>query len=272
MCLIALARDAHPELALVLVTNRDEFHDRPSAPMHWWPDRPILAGRDERSGGTWLAVSENGSLALVTNYRSGTADSGKRSRGEIPLRVLERGVTPETLADLFQARHSYGGFNLLTASSAGCFYAGSEDSVPFRRLHRGFYGLSNHLLQSDWPKVNRSRLLLKQILAGYCGAAAAADRPMRQLHNSLISALQDDRPASDSLLPNTGVGLSLERSLSPLFIRGETYGTRATTVITRDYQGCLTITEQQYGPNGIAGERLEFSLRPEVWRETGLSL
>lgn len=256
MCLIVLALDANSEFSLVLVTNRDEFYDRPTAPMHWWPDLPVLGGRDQRSGGTWLALRRNGSLALVTNYRSGTAETGKRSRGEIPLTILEQGVTEETLTALYGQRRSFSGFNLLAGNDSDWFYSGSEDTVPYRRLHRGIYGLSNQLLQSDWPKVNRSRRAVQHCLERTQADAATSTE---MLHQSLIDAFHDESPADDDMLPDTGVGLALERLLSPLFIRSENYGTRATTVITVNRHGQVDISEQQYGRQGLTGIRQRFS-------------
>ena len=252
MCLIVLAIDQHPEIPLVLATNRDEVHDRPTEPMKWWEDQPILAGRDKRSGGTWLAIQRNGSMALVTNYRSGTAEIGKRSRGNIPLELLQADVTSASLTTLFFQREMYSGFNLIASNGSRWFYTGSEDRVPYRDLSRGLYGLSNHLLQSNWPKVNRGRAALRGSMD-----AAAGDTAM--LHDLLIQALKDETPAEDALLPDTGVGLELERFLSPLFIRGSAYGTRATTVVTVERSGKLKVSEQQYGPAGSKGERRSFS-------------
>ena len=70
MCLIAFAWKVHPEYSLLVGANRDEWHDRPTAPAAWWDDYPqILAGRDLRAGGTWLGVSRSGRFAALTNFR-----------------------------------------------------------------------------------------------------------------------------------------------------------------------------------------------------------
>lgn len=250
MCLILLALDQHPEFPLVLAANRDEFHARPTEPMHWWYDRRILAGRDLRSGGTWLAVRGDGSIALVTNYRSGIAEPAERSRGAIPLQLLDENVSRESMSRLHHQRRFYGGFNALASDGSRWFYSGSEDRIACRQLLRGHYGLSNHLLQSDWPKVKRGRDGVRRALFNTDAQA---------LHESLISTLRDHTPATDNLLPDTGVGLELERTLSPLFIRGEAYGTRATTIVTAGRHGEIRVSEQQYGPNGIAGECHRFT-------------
>lgn len=257
MCLIALALEQHEKFPLVLATNRDEVHARPTEPMHWWRDRPVLAGRDGESGGTWLALQESGALALVTNYRSGIAESGKRSRGEIPLALLEQTAEAENVRELYQRRGDFGGFNLITGRDQDWFYCGSEDRVPLRQLFRGLYGLSNHLLQSDWPKVMLSRQLMSQSLIAAGGNTAA-------LHDALIGAFRDDHRPSEALLPDTGVGLELERFLSPLFIVGETYGTRSTTVVTIDRTGEIQVSEQRYGRGGVAVGRHNF-----VWQAAG---
>lgn len=252
MCLIALALDQHPAFPLVLATNRDEFHARPTEPMHWWPDRPVLAGRDGESGGTWLALQKSGAVALVTNFRSGRAETGKRSRGHIPLELLDRSISAAQLKELHQARVNYSGFNLIAGNRKGWFYCGSEDRVPCRSLHRGLYGLSNHLLQSDWPKVTLSRQLLAQSLV-------ASGSDAESLHTMLIDAFRNDQKPEEHLLPDTGVGPELERFLSPLFIAGENYGTRATTVVTLDHRGEMQVSEQLYGPGGVSESRQTFS-------------
>lgn len=256
MCLIVLAVEPSPDFRLVLASNRDEFHERPTDPMHWWPDHPVLAGRDKRSGGTWLAVRRDASLALVTNYRSGAGESGKRSRGEIPLAILDQGIAPGSLTGAFSQRRQYSGYNLIAGDGNAWFYSGSEDRVPYRRLHRGLYGLSNQLLQSDWPKVIRGRRFLQSALAD-TGSADEGDT--QGLHHRLIKAFRDETPAADERLPDTGVGIALERTLSPLFIRGSAYGTRATTIVTLDHRGWMHITEQQYGPEGHAGDQQKFA-------------
>lgn len=253
MCLILFALDQTREYPLVVAANRDEFFQRPTTPMHWWPDSELLAGRDDRSGGTWLAVRRDGLVTAVTNVREGSqadANAG-RSRGELPL--LAAAAEPPQLQE--QLRHSgglYGGFNLVRLAPREGWYFSNRDSHPGRHLHRGFYGLSNHLLQSPWPKLTRVRESLMTLLNG------PAVPPQEELHRILLEHLQDTTQAPDHLLPDTGVGIETERFLSAPFILGEHYGTRATTVVTRRGDGQILVTEQEWLEGGRPGERQTF--------------
>src|SRR5947208_1055522 len=89
MCLLAVFHKVHPEAPLILAANRDERLARPAEPMAVLrPEGPrVLGGRDLEAGGTWLAVSERGPAAGVTN-RPGSRRAGKRSRGELPLALV----------------------------------------------------------------------------------------------------------------------------------------------------------------------------------------
>jgi uncharacterized protein with NRDE domain len=67
----------------------------------------------------------------------------------------------------------------------------------------------------------------------------------------LFEALADATIAPDAELPDTGIGLELERRVSPPFVRGAVYGTRATTLIAMDYHGSGRIIERRFGPQGV---------------------
>ena len=80
MCIVAIAWQLFDELPLVLLSNRDEFLQRPTEPLHQWADKPVYAGRDKQSGGTWLGIhqepygncyEQNGRWAAVLNFRDG---------------------------------------------------------------------------------------------------------------------------------------------------------------------------------------------------------
>ncbi|MEX2476187.1 NRDE family protein [Marinobacter sp.] len=254
MCLIAFSIGQHPDYPLVVAANRDEFFRRPTAPMAWWPDAdqpPVLAGRDLLSGGTWLAINVEGEVAAVTNIREGTAEAGRISRGELPLRALAQ-TGPDLQHDLVKQQNEYSGFNLIHLTSQSGWYFSNRDAHPGRTLHRGTYGLSNHLLQSPWPKLLRLRTAMAATLAAT--PVGAADR----LHQALIPLLQDTSPAPDRDLPDTGVGLETERFLSSPFIVGADYGTRATTIVSVSRAGEVRVTEQTWGPMGKAGEQQRF--------------
>lgn len=245
MCLIILALEQHPRFPLILAANRDEFHTRPSEAIHWWDNRRLLGGRDLESGGTWLGVTPDGRVAAVTNYRSGKTERAPRSRGELPLKALdEPGRGDDVVREIHSRRPDFAGFNLLFSDGNGWFYTSNRDAAPWRRLYRGIFGLSNHLLQSPWPKVMRGT-------AGLRGALCHQDAA--SLHTALLTMLHDDRPAAVDDLPHTGVGLEMEKFLSPPFIRGTHYGTRASTVVSRDRQGHIRVTEVSYGAYGEIG-------------------
>lgn len=257
MCLILFAIDQHPEFPLVLAANRDEFYDRPTTPMHWWPGNRCLAGRDDRSGGTWLAIAPDGMITAVTNVREGSSEPGRLTRGKLPLLALEQPVD-ELKQHLADNGNLYAGFNLVRLTDRGGWYYSNRDAHPGRSLHRGRYGLSNHLLQSPWPKLVRLREQLRDTLA------TTDPQQPEALHNALLDPLGDQTPAPDHLLPDTGVGLDQERFLSSPFIASEFYGTRASTVVTVARSGEVRVTEQQWGRGGVPGERQAF-----CWQRTG---
>ena len=119
MCLLVVAWLSHPRYRLVVAGNRDEFHERPAAPLGWWNDEPgILAGRDLRAGGTWLGLSRRGRFGLVTNFRDTEAPSAPDapSRGHLVPRFLRDHAGPAAYLDALQAEAArYAGFNLLLA-------------------------------------------------------------------------------------------------------------------------------------------------------------
>ncbi|TVP54787.1 MAG: NRDE family protein [Halomonadaceae bacterium] len=251
MCLIAFAHKSHPHYPLILVGNRDEFHERPTAPMDWWQSENLLAGRDLRSGGTWLAISPEGRLTALTNYRSGLKEQAEYSRGELPVALTNTGDPIQRLEQLRQEQSGYAPFNLLVLDQLQALSYTSEDAACARTLEPGIHGLSNGLLNSGWPKVKAARQALGSSLS-------KTPESTQALHDSLISAFRNDQQATDNALPNTGIGLPLERLLSPMFICDPSYGTRATTVVTLDSQGQCSVSEQTYGPDGVAGEQRRF--------------
>ncbi|WP_303291486.1 NRDE family protein [Marinobacter sp. SS5-14b] len=254
MCLIVFAIGQSPRFPLVVAANRDEFFRRPTSAMDWWrtdEGEDVLAGRDLESGGTWLAVSPDGRVAAVTNVREGSAEPGRCSRGELPLKALGQ-ARNELASSMSSEPGRYSGFNLVSLSATGGWYYSNRDAHPGRQLFRGVFGLSNHLLQTPWPKLLRLRSAVSQRIEQAHGDA-------RQLHSQLIPLLADSTPAPDKDLPDTGVGIDTERFLSSPFIHGEHYGTRATTIITVSDQGEIQVTEQSWGPCARALEQRQFS-------------
>lgn len=227
MCLIALAFRVHPGLPLVVAANRDEWRDRPTAPLAFWLDAPeILAGRDLAAGGTWMGVTRGGRFAAVTNYRDPSERrSMPRSRGSL--------VTDALLADDPEAflrslgPNEYAGFNLLVGDAHRLFYYGSREGT-FREVSPGAHALSNHLLDEPWPKVLRAR-------------EAVDGTPDDE---RLFAMLSDSVAAPDAELPDTGVGIEWERRLSPALIAGVDYGTRSSTVLRLDAAGSIRMEER----------------------------
>jgi uncharacterized protein with NRDE domain len=252
MCLILTAWKAHPLYPVVIAANRDEFHARPTAAATWWPDRPqVLAGRDLQAGGTWLGVTRTGQIAALTNYRN--PDESKPhapSRGGLVVEMLEStaGIAAR-LQHLQASSGQYAGFNLLCTDGREL---GVYESVPAagRLLGPGIYGLSNHLLDTPWPKVERAKSSLSVALRSLPDDTA------------LLDLLRDDCQPTDADLPRTGVSLEWERLLSSAFIVGNGYGTRSSTVILISADGRATFREWTWRADGsAAGEVcLDFEL------------
>ncbi|BBA69335.1 NRDE family protein [Geobacter sulfurreducens] len=254
MCLILFALDAHPRYRLVLAANRDEFYARPTAPAAFWDDSPrVLAGRDLTAGGTWCGVTRDGRIAAVTNYRDpGAHRVGARSRGELVAGFLGGDEAPARWLEHLQRNgHDYNGFNLIFGDGNGLHYHSNRGAAA-SPLSPGIHGLSNHLLDTPWPKVARGKDDLARLLA-------TADEPTA---DDLFAILADRTPAPDHLLPDTGVSLDWERLLSPLFITSPTYGTRSSTVILVDRSGQCTFVERSY--NGAADHPRTVEYRFEV--------
>lgn len=240
MCLILFSYRATPGYRLVLTANRDEFYDRPTAPMHIWQDGPaILAGRDLKAGGTWLGVDSNKRFAALTNVRNpADVKPNSPSRGDIVTDFLNRELPAEGfLKELGRTAERFNGFNLLVMDGSGLFWYSNKGPGP-RKLASGIFGLSNALLNTDWPKVTQGRNALEASLKEHSGPDSEA----------LFTMLKDEKRPHDSRLPDTGVGLDCERLLSPRFIKSPTYGTRSSTVLTLNDDGRLVIEERSFDP------------------------
>ncbi len=246
MCLIAFAWRAHPRYELVLAANRDEFHNRPAAAAQFWPQAPqLLAGRDLLQGGTWCGITRAGRVAAVTNYRDPSrAEPGKRSRGHLVRDYLLAGHSAEAAAEETERQKAaYSEFNLLLGDPEGLWYVGSRALGP-QRITPGVHGISNGAFDLAWPKVRHARAGLEQQL-----------QQARLEPAALFNLLGSRRIAPDSELPDTGVGLQLERFLSAPFIVSADYGTRASTVLLIDRGGDVRFVERRFDATGeCAGE------------------
>jgi len=247
MCLILLAAEAHPRYPLIVAANRDESYGRSSAAAAFWIDEPsICGGRDLDFGGTWLGISRSGRFAALTNYRQGTPrPTGKRSRGALTRGFLAGQDAPEAyLATVERDASHYNGFSLIVGAPDSLWFYSNRGARPCP-IEPGVHGLSNHLLDEPWPKVRRGVAELGNLLH------AAED----ELLQRLFDMLADRRAADDHLLPSTGLAPERERAMSASFIPGDTYGTRASTVVLVGADGRVVFKERAFGPHGRpAGE------------------
>jgi len=258
MCLVLVVWRMHAQYPCLVAANRDEFHARPTARAEWWPDHPeILAGRDLEAGGTWLGVTRTGRFAALKNYRdperrrAAAGGAATPSRGALVTSVLESGASvAQSLSYLREVGANYNGFNLIFSDGERL---GIYESVrgTGRELGPGIYGLSNHLLDTPWPKVQIAKNRLQAALLGLTDTAP------------LLELLRDDRPASDALLPQTGVSLEWERLLSSAFVRAPDYGTRCSTIIRIEREGRAYFDEWSWDSIGadIGRISLQFDLR-----------
>jgi uncharacterized protein with NRDE domain len=255
MCLIVVAHRAHPEHRLVVAANRDELHARPTAPAAWWEDAPdVLAGRDLSAGGSWMGITRGGRFAAVTNFREWPLASAERSRGHLVAGFLRSAEAPEAYGrEVLREGGRYAGFNLLLGDGETMVYLSNRDP-RVRVLEPGVYALSNHLLDTPWPKVRRARRAMDDALAASGGPWDAA----------LWEMLADRIAAADDDLPDTGLGLDRERLLSPPFIAGAEYGTRASTVLTVSADGQVRFVERSVvpGQDGWTEARHAFRIAP----------
>lgn len=253
MCLLVVAWLSHPRYRLVVAGNRDEFHDRPTAPLGWWSDLPgVLAGRDLRASGTWLGVARSDRFGIVTNFRNvkATAAVQSPSRGELVPRFLSDDREPGAfLEDLHATADRFAGFSLLLGDSSTLHYYSNAVGQLRRELPPGIYGLSNHQLDEPWPKLVRTRQRV--------AAELVHDDPSPQ---TLFAVLADRTPAADVDRPATEWPGDLERALSAPFVHHERYGTRCSTLAFIEHDGRTRVHERRFDAAGAqtGSSRFEF--------------
>ncbi|WP_445656504.1 NRDE family protein [Achromobacter sp. NCFB-sbj8-Ac1-l] len=260
MCLAVLALHAVPGIPVLIAANRDEFHARPTLPAAQWPDAPsVYGGRDGLAGGTWMGATTGGRYALVTNFREpGRQIADAPSRGALVEGFLRGTVSPaDYVAAVHAAGQAYNGFNLIVGDARGAWYTSNRDGAP-RALAPGVYALSNHLLDTPWPKLARTRAAFERVLE---------NDPQPDLP-ALFTALADRQPADDADLPATGLPRDRERLLSSPFIISPNYGTRSSTVLALRDDGAAELTERRFAPDGsVNGE----SALAFAWRDAAAS-
>jgi uncharacterized protein with NRDE domain len=262
MCLILFSISPDPEHTLVVAANRDEFYGRATQRPAYWPgEAHILGGRDLQAGGTWLGVTHTGRFAAVTNFRETPVEPvPPRSRGALTADFLRSNESClDYIERLKPIAAEFRGFNLLLNDGLATYYysnrhsaysnrhsvdpdpAAGSATLPGgtspRRLAPGFYGLSNQLLDCDWPKVSSGRAQLQ--------ALAPAGFPAQALFE-LLADRGDQTPFSARFIQQS-----------------ESYGTSASTVVKIKAQQ-VYFEERAFLPMGVAGERnvFDFAVMP----------
>jgi len=259
VCLLVLAWAVHPRYRLVVAANRDEYHERPAAPLERWPESPhILAGRDLRAAGTWLGLDAARRFGVVTNFRElQPPRPAAPSRGGLIPQYLGGTAGPrDFFARLEGAAGEYSGFNLLLADGGSLWYGSNRVTPVARALPPGVYGLSNELLDTPWPKLVRVKARFRDWLAQADGTAAG------------LFALLADRtqsPATDGGAPAGGLPREWERVLSAPFVLHPAYGTRCSTVLLAEPDGALLLAERRFDSAGESSGASEFRLNPGEW-------
>lgn len=255
MCLIAFDHRPGDAWPLRLVANRDEFHARPAAALAAWDDAPeIVGGRDLEAGGSWLAIHRRGRFAAVTNVRDpllrvpvGAPSRGGLVRDALTHPDLEGWLTRLECGEALR----YAGFNLLAGDGERLWHLHrGPEGAWLHELSPGIHGLSNAALNTPWPKLTE--------------ACRGLGHALQQGHwpDDALAAMADPHPADDHALPDTGVGLDLERTLSSPFIIGEQYGTRAMTWVGWHASGRIEIGEKRFGPGGVAEGETRLTVEP----------
>jgi uncharacterized protein with NRDE domain len=249
MCLLIIAYNIHPEFRLIVAANRDEYYSRPTRFLGFWEENPdILAGKDLKSMGTWLGITRKGRFSAITNYRDPKAvKEGRPSRGLLVRRFLESELSPEEyLRSVKEESLKYNPFNLIVGDLKELWYYSNRADI--KRLEPGLYGLSNHLLDTPWPKVRKAKQRLKKIVE---------DEKVDV--EKIFSVLKDRSIPPDHELPDTGVGYEKERMLAPIFIESPDYGTRSSSVILMG-EKVVHFYELNYIPDSSKEVMLEFHI------------
>jgi uncharacterized protein with NRDE domain len=237
MCLIFIALKQHPQYKLIVAANRDEFYNRKTAPAQFWRDHPdVLGGQDLEAGGTWLGMNKLGKIGMITNYRDPkNIDPNAPSRGHLVSDFLIQNTDPETYMNTVERKgKSYNGFNLITGNVDQLwYYSNYREGVT--RIEEGLFGLSNHLLETPWPKIIRGKQRMNSVLN-----SATVNK------EEFFDVLYHEDRAGDEALPETGIGLERERALSAMFIKSPGYGTRCSTVILVDQNNTVSFSERVF--------------------------
>ena len=246
MCIVAIAWQLFDELPLVLLSNRDEFLERPTQALHQWSDQPVYAGRDSQSGGTWLGVhrqqhqgivEQNGRWAAVLNFRDGVqASTDERSRGELVTNFLTSDLSPMAFARQINLQ-DYAGFNLIIGDAEQAVIVNNRGHAP-TPLHSGLHVFSNGQPDEGWFKTEKLRGRLRQEVLPLIGEDSGLD----YWQDAALNVMSDKTLAPEDKLPETGVAKPIEQALSSVFIapivlkdtaiKMPSYGTRTQSILT----------------------------------------
>ena len=237
MCYLLLAINQSSQFPFILAANRDEYYLRKSAQLHFWQDKPHIAGgRDLEQGGTWMAVNRSGKFAAITNYRENKNKvDAYRSRGLLITDYLEGDISDEAFSiHLTQQKHQYDGFNLIYGQLPDkLFYFSNRSADGPTRLASGYYALSNHLLDTPWPKIVHGKQTFEKII----------HQDDLTIKSALFELLGNEDKADIADLPATGVREDFEHLLSSIYIESKNYGTRCSSVLMADKFNTLNLTE-----------------------------
>jgi uncharacterized protein with NRDE domain len=259
MCLIAFAWRALPDFRLIVAANRDEYFGRPAAPAGFWDDhRNVLAGRDLEAGGTWLGITLEGRFAALTNYRNPSdRKTGAPSRGALVSDFLTGNAGPlEYVREVERRSTSYNGFSLLVGDADSLYFISNRGGTPMR-VEPGIHGLSNHLLDTPWPKVEKAKARFAERFGKTFDAGSA------------FELLSDSERARSGELPSTGVSLEMEERLSAIRILAVGgYGTRCSTALCFGKDGRIEFHERSYREDGSVSGTVSYrlTLSPERGR------
>lgn len=245
MCIVAIAWQVLDEMPLCLISNRDEFYQRPSSHLKQWENSPIIAGQDLQSGGTWMGITPTGRWAVLTNFRDGTDQTSyPTSRGHLIQSFLESEQTPIRFAqDLEKKQCDYAGFNLFMGDRYQAVYMSNRGEAP-QVLPKGVYVVSNGLMTEHWEKTKHLR---KRFTQEFLPMMQLPDMAQTTLHAAVWDILQDERKVANELLPQTGIALEMEALLSSTFIQSPVYGTRSSNFLCMQAQQFIWLEKTQYG-------------------------
>ncbi|HCI71013.1 MAG TPA: hypothetical protein DF712_18530 [Balneola sp.] len=239
MCLITFSYKNHPFYKLIVAANRDEFYQRPTRAAQFWTDEQlpdILAGKDLKANGTWMGVSKTGRWGALTNYRDpSNINENAPSRGDLVLDYLKSDSNERAyLKEIKENGKKYNGFNLLIGGKDSLYHFSNETN-SIKEVQPGIHGVSNALLDTNWPKLDHAKKELERVTSN-----SKFDR------DELFEILKNSEKAPDEKLPSTGIPYDWEKAVSSIFIKTDNYGTLCSTLLLVDYEGNAEFTERRY--------------------------